>query len=64
MSNLLKGVIKSIRVGVQARNIFTITNYTGYDPEVGSGADLTNYPFDNFGYPNFRTYSGSVQLTF
>ena len=59
-----KDLIKSIRVGVQARNVFTITNYTGYDPEVSSGSDLTNYYFDDFGYPNFRTFSGSIQLTF
>jgi len=64
MSKVLKGVIKTIRIGVQARNIFTISNYTGYDPEVASGADLANYPFDDFGYPNFRTFSGSIQLTF
>lgn len=64
MSKFLKGIIKTIRLGVQVRNIFTITNYKGYDPEVASGSDLSNYPFDNFGYPNFRTFSGSIQFTF
>jgi len=57
-------LIKSIRIGVQARNVFTITNYKGYDPEVISGRDKTNYALDNFGYPNFRTISGSIQITF
>ncbi len=53
---------KSIKFGVQVRNAFTWTKYTGYDPEVASGSDA--YPFDNFGYPNFRTYSGSIKLVF
>ena len=25
-------------------NVFTITGYKGYDPEVGSGVDYGNYP--------------------
>lgn len=64
LSMLFNGLIKSIKIGVQARNIFTITDYTGYDPEVASGSDLTNYPFDDFGYPNFRTFSASIQAKF
>jgi TonB-linked SusC/RagA family outer membrane protein len=64
MSTILGGVVKTIKIGIQARNIFTLTNYSGYDPEVATGSDLTNYPFDDFGYPNFRTFSGSIQFTF
>ncbi len=61
---VLKGLVKSIKLGIQARNIFTITDYTGYDPEVASGSDLSNYPFDDFGYPNFRTFTASLQVNF
>ncbi len=64
MAWFARGLIKSIRLGIQAQNVFTITKYTGYDPEVASGSDLTNYYFDDFGYPNFRTFSGSLQITF
>jgi hypothetical protein len=64
MSKILKGLIKSIRLGFQAHNIFTISNYKGYDPEVASGRDLSNYPVDDFGYPNFRTFTFSLQVTF
>lgn len=56
--------LSGLRVGFQARNLLTITNYKGYDPEVSSGSDLSNYPFDNFGYPNFRSYTASLKLTF
>ncbi len=56
--------IHNFRIGIQAKNIFTWTKYTGYDPEVASGGDLTNYPFDNFGYPNYRVITASVSFTF
>ncbi len=36
--------IERCRFYVSASNLFTITNYSGYDPEVGSGVDYGNYP--------------------
>ena len=33
-----------VRVSLTAQNIFTITNYKGVDPEVGSGIDNNMYP--------------------
>ena len=33
-----------LRFYVTATNLFTITKYSGYDPEVGSGVDYGNYP--------------------
>ena len=56
--------IESVRIGAIARNVYTLTNYTGYDPEVASGGDLSNYPYDNFGYPNYRTITGSLEINF
>ena len=32
------------RIYLSASNLFTITPYTGYDPEVGGGVDYGNYP--------------------
>ena len=61
---LLGKFAKSIRIGFQVRNALTFTKYTGYDPEVASGRDLTVFSYDNFGYPNFRTYTGSVKIIF
>ena len=52
--------INQIKLGIIGRNLLTITNYSGYDPEVGSSGFL----FDNFGYPNFRNFSISVELKF
>lgn len=33
-----------LRFYITASNLFTITKYSGYDPEVGSGVDYGNYP--------------------
>ncbi|APZ44828.1 hypothetical protein BW723_00335 [Polaribacter reichenbachii] len=52
--------IESVKLGVLGRNLLTITNYSGYDPEAGYDGFL----FDNFGYPNFSSYSFSVELKF
>jgi TonB-linked SusC/RagA family outer membrane protein len=50
------------------RNLLTITDYRGYDPEVGrSGGELTNaglQRYDSFGYPNFRSFTFSAELVF
>jgi TonB-linked SusC/RagA family outer membrane protein len=39
-----KAKISKLRFYVSANNLFTLTKYTGYDPEVGDGVDYGNYP--------------------
>ena len=58
------GFIKAAKIGIHGTNLLTWTNYKGYDPEVASGADQTNYPFDDYTYPNYRTFTASLALTF
>ncbi len=59
--NLLGDQIENITLSVLGRNLFTITDYSGYDPEAGS---IRN-PFDSTGqYPNFRNYAFSVKFDF
>jgi hypothetical protein len=36
--------IDRLRIYVAANNLLTLTGYTGFDPEVGSGVDYGNYP--------------------
>ncbi len=60
----LKGQLSSIRFGLVGHNLYTFTHYSGYDPEVASGSDLSNFPFDNFGYPNYRTFTASIEFKF
>ena len=45
------------RIYLSGSNLFTLTNYTGYDPEVGGGVDYGNYP-------QSRTFMLGVNINF
>ncbi len=62
-SMLGKYGIRSLRVYVQAVNLFTITNYTGKDPEVASSVDTT-LGVDVGNYPATRIWSLGLNLGF
>ncbi|MDR3366974.1 MAG: SusC/RagA family TonB-linked outer membrane protein, partial [Prevotellaceae bacterium] len=57
--------ISGVKVGVSASNLFTITGYEGYDPEVSNfgnasiGGDIDNSP-----YPNSRKIFFHLNLNF
>ncbi len=54
-----------LKLGIVGRNLFTRTKYSGYDPEVaGLSGDPYSFRFDGFSYPNFRTFTGVVELSF
>lgn len=50
-------ILKGARVYFVTRNLFTITGYKGYDPEVDGWTSVGNYP-------NTRQFSFGAQLTF
>lgn len=58
-------------LGLVGRNLFTITGYSGYDPEVGTGggggsptgSGLINQT-DAFDYPTLRTFTFSIATRF
>jgi hypothetical protein len=52
--------INSLRVYVTANNLLTITNYSGFDPEVG----MDNYGIDIGRYPQARTVLFGVNVNF
>jgi TonB-linked SusC/RagA family outer membrane protein len=64
----LTRVFSGLRLGLVGRNLFTITKYSGMDPETSNatqgGGDATTFRFDGFGYPNFRTISGIIEISF
>jgi len=52
-------------IGVIGRNLITFTKYSGYDPEVADlSGDAFSFRFDGFSYPNFRTFTGVIELGF
>ena len=57
------GTIQNARVYFNAENLFTITGYSGYSPDVNT--DNANYRgFDNFIYPNNRVFMLGLNVTF
>lgn len=68
--------LKEIKFSLIGRNLLTITNYSGFDPEVAyirgtrGGSPTTNVPnptndrLDRRAYPQFRTFTAMIQLTF
>lgn len=58
-----KGAIQHARLYINAENLFTITSYSGYSPDVN--ADNANYRgFDNFIYPTNRVFMLGLNVTF
>ncbi|MEI7500522.1 MAG: TonB-dependent receptor [Bacteroidota bacterium] len=61
--NALK--LTKVRFYVTAQNMLTLTNYTGFDPEVGSfGMDNTRLGYDFGSYPSVKTYIIGASITF
>jgi TonB-dependent starch-binding outer membrane protein SusC len=58
--------IQRLQLVVMARNLATITKYTGYDPEVSSGASNSAFDrgVDHNTVPNLRTYQIGINVGF
>lgn len=60
-----KAGMNKARIYISAQNLFTFTNYTGYDPEVGSINQNVLQTGVDFGrYPVSRMFTGGVNLQF
>ncbi len=51
------GFLGGVRIFAIGRNLFTVTPYTGYDPEADSNLQLGRYP-------NSKQYTCGIELTF
>jgi hypothetical protein len=58
------GGIESARLGIVGRNLWTKTNYSGYDPDVSGpgGGNPFAYRVDYFTYPAYRTFTAMLEL--
>jgi len=52
------------RISLSAQNLFTITGYSGMDPETAAMGSVTEAGIDWTGYPNPRTFLLGVNLNF
>ena len=60
LSGLTGGRVGDVSLSLIGRNLLTFTDYTGYDPDIGS----TTNREDSFDYPVYRTLSASVEISF
>lgn len=63
LAPLFGTIVDELTFSLIGRNLLTFTEYSGFDPEVGSGS-ANIYGYDDFNYPNFRQIAGSINITF
>ena len=56
--------MKGFRIYLQGDNLFLLTKYPGWDPEVSANLDPRFFGVDNLSVPQPRTYTFGVNLTF
>jgi hypothetical protein len=56
-------MLKSVRFYVSAQNLFTVTKYSGFDPEIGS-TDPINSGIDTGVFPQPRTFMAGINVGF
>jgi iron complex outermembrane receptor protein len=58
---------KELRLSLTGQNLFVITNYSGFDPEVNqdkSTGGVQSFGIDDNGYPKARTFVVGLNVTF
>lgn len=59
--------VNNVRLSLTGQNLFVITNYTGFDPEVNTGSSIggvQTFGIDRFTYPTARTILAGIQVSF
>jgi len=59
--------LQELRLTLTGQNLFVITDYSGYDPEVNqdsSVAGVQSFGIDKFAYPKAQTFVFGVNITF
>ena len=64
MKFLKKLGLTAIRVYAAADNLFVITDYSGYDPEVNTNSSALTRGLDYCSYPRARTFTFGLDLKF
>jgi iron complex outermembrane receptor protein len=58
---------QNIQFSVTGQNLFVLTDYSGFDPEVNTGSTsggIQTFGIDRFTYPKARTFLIGLNLTF
>lgn len=63
----ISNAIQRARLSITGQNLFLLTNYSGYDPEVNTGSTaggVQTFGIDRFAYPSARTILLGLDVTF
>lgn len=63
----LSHVFQNARLSLTGQNLFVITDYSGFDPEINTGitsGGIQTFGIDYFTYPKARTFLISLNVTF
>jgi TonB-linked SusC/RagA family outer membrane protein len=61
---LEKAKMKELKVYVTANNLFTITKYRGFDPDIGTSGWILDTGIDKGFYPNNRSIGAGLNVAF
>ena len=56
--------MQEMKIYFTANNLFTITNYRGFDPDIGSGDWILDTGIDKGFYPHNQSFGGGLKVTF
>ncbi|MCB0649332.1 MAG: TonB-dependent receptor [Saprospiraceae bacterium] len=57
----------NVRLSVTGQNLFVLTDYSGFDPEINTGSSIggiQTYGIDRFTYPSARTFMFGLEVKF
>jgi iron complex outermembrane receptor protein len=63
----LGDAFQNIRFSLTGQNLFVLSDYSGFDPEVNTGstsAGIQTFGIDRFTYPRARTFLFGLNVTF
>ncbi len=56
--------MKNVKIYLTGNNIFTITNYRGFDPDIGTSGWILDTGIDKGFYPNNRSFGAGLNVSF
>ncbi len=55
--------LKGLRIYFSANNVFTLTDYTGFDPDIGTNGWILDTGIDKGFYPTNKVFGGGLKIT-
>ena len=59
-----KAKMTDVKVYLTGNNLFTVTNYRGFDPDIGTSGWILDTGIDKGFYPNNRSFGAGINVSF